>query len=228
VQARTLYGVIAVLVAAMLVVSSAGVYYYYQDQQASTLNQQHTAELDAALASYKALSGSFNESLGGYNETLSLLMGAVAGLNTSTPAYHEASLALASLWSTYQSLAKARGSGTLAYEVHMLVDFGNGTRIWYNDTNVQPGWNGYVATLVFLDGRVQATWYPQFGEHFVTGIDGVADTSADFWFLLTYNKTSSWQVAQVGADDIPMLNGTNFAWVYCPENASYLPACPLP
>lgn len=216
------------MVAALLVVSSLAGYYYYQDQQVSTQNQRYVGELNTALASYRALSSSYNASLGDYNRTLTLLAAAVANLNTSIPVYHEASADLSSLWASYQSLASISGRRALVYEVHMLVDFGNGTRSWLNDTRIQPGWNGYVVTLVLLKGNVQATWYPQYGEHFVTGLGGVSNTNTKYWFLLTYNKTASWQVAQVGADQIPIVNGTIFAWTYCPENTNYLPACPLP
>lgn len=217
----------AVLVALLVVSSTVATVYFGQYQQVSSQNQRHMRELDAALASYAALSGSYNASLSDYNRTLSLLTSAVANLNTSLPAYRNASLALSSLWNSYQSLAARGGSDEIAYEAHMLMDYGNGTRQWYNGTRIQPGWNAYIATMVLLDGNVQATWYPQYGEHYVSGLQGVSDTTGDFWFLLTYNKTTSWQVAQVGADDVPIFNGTVFAWAYCPENADYFPVCSL-
>jgi type II secretory pathway pseudopilin PulG len=225
---RTVYGVAVVFIAVLLIVSSISAYYYYQDQQEVSENQRYVSELGAALASYRTLAGSFNSSLSDYNATLALLATAVANLNTSTPAYQSASVELASLWSAYQRLASSNGERAPVYQVDMLVDYGNGTRVWYNDSGSQPGWNAYVATLVVMNGSVQATWYPQYGEHLITGIGGVADTQTVFWFLLTYNQTASWQVAQDGADDIPMFNGTTLAWVYCAENASYGPACTLP
>ena len=219
---------LVVFVAVLLMVSSVGAYYYYQDQQQAQANKTYTSELNAALNSYRALSESYNSSLQDYNRTLNLLAAAVANLNTSTSAYKNASSALASLWTAYQVLARESGRSAPSYELNMLVDYGNGTRVWYNDTRAQPGWNGYLVTLVVLNGDVQATWYPQYGEHYVTGIGGVSDTQSMFWFLLTYNQTASWQVAQVGADQIHVFNGTTFAWVYCAENAAYGPACPLP
>jgi hypothetical protein len=222
-----LYGIVALLTALLVVSATAAAVFYGQYKQADSDKTRYVGELDAALASYRALSDSFNASLQDYNRTLSLLADAVANLNTSTPAYRNASTALASLWSSYESLAGSR-SGVVVYEVNVLVDYGNGTRHWYNDTKIQPGWNGYVATLVAMDGNVQAAWYPQYGEHFVTGVGGVPDTQSRFWFLLTYDVTTSWQVAQSGVDQIPVFNGTVFAWAFCPENASYGPTCPLP
>lgn len=222
------YGMVAVLIALLIIGSTVAAFYYGQYQQEVLQNQSHVSELNSALASYRSLVGSYNSSLADYNRTLSLLALAVANLNTSTPAYRGASVALSSLWGSYQSLANIGGRKGIVYEVSVLVDYGNGTRHWYNDTRVQPGWNGYVVTLVLLNGDVAGTWYPQYGEHFVTGVGGLSNSQTDFWFLLTYNKTASWQVAQVGADEIPIFNGTVFAWTYCPENADYGPACHLP
>lgn len=213
--------------AALLVsLTFAGVY-YGQYNQSSEQNRVYAKELGAALSNYNLLAGRYNSSLSNDHATLSLLATAVANMNTSTPAYRNASVDLASLWRSYQELA-ASGGGALTYQVHMMVDYGNGTRIWYNDTSVQPGWNGYIVTLVLLNGSVEADWYPGFGEHLVTAIGGVSDTQSMSWFVLTYNQTSSWQAAQVGVDYLPINNGTVFAWAFCPENSSYGPACPLP
>lgn len=218
---------VAILLAALLVsLTFAGVY-YGQYSQSSAQSGAYAKELDVALANYNSLAGRYNASLIDDNATLSLLATAVANMNTSTAIYRNASVDLASLWSSYQELA-ASGGKALTYQVHMLVDYGNGTKTWYNDTRVQPGWNGYIVTLVLLNGSVDALWYPQYGEHLVTGIGGVNDTQSETWFVITYSRAASWQAAQVGVDDIPMGNGTVFAWAFCAENSSYGPACPLP
>jgi len=227
-QNRTFYGIVVVLVATLLIVSTLAASYYSQDEQVVSQNQSYLKELGTALASYRSLSGSFNSSLSDYNMTLSLLATAVANLNTSTPAYANASATLNSLWKSYQALSASEGRRTLVYQVDILVDYGNGTRRWNNSTQVQPGWNGYVDTLVAFNGRVQATWYPNYGEHIVTGLQGISDTKSQDWFLLTYNRTAAWQVAQVGVDEIPIANDTSFAWLFCPANANFLPTCPLP
>lgn len=218
------YGTVVLLVALLIVSSTAAVVYYGQYQQASSQNQRYVGELSTALSSYRALSGSFNASLDDYNQTLSLLATAVANLNTSTPAYHDASTALATLWSSYQELASASGRGALVYGVHLLVDFGNGTRRWYNDSTAQPGWNGYVVSLVLLRGNIQAAWYPQYGEHFVTGVEGVSQSASESWFVWEFSG-GSWVYAQTGADQIRISNGTTIAWTLCGYDASYNPTC---
>jgi hypothetical protein len=115
-------------------------------------------------------------------------------------------------------------SGLPLFSYNMLIDFGNGTMIWYNGTSFQPGWNLYQATLVLTGGRVDATWYPQYGEHYVYGIMGVDNTQSMFWFLWSYSS-AGWNTTQVGADDIQVVNGSTYAWTYCGMNSQYQPTC---
>jgi hypothetical protein len=218
------YGAVAVFVALLILSGTLAAYYYGQYQQATSQNQRYASELSTALDSYRTLSGSYNASLSDYNRTLTLLAAAVANLNTTTPAYRNASVALSSLWSSYQQLAAASGRRALVYGVHLILNFGNGTRRWYNDSTAQPGWNGYVVSLVLLKGNVQATWYPQYGEHFVTGLDGIPQTTSESWFVWEFSG-GGWTVSQSGADQIPIDNGTVLAWTFCGYDASYNPTC---
>ncbi len=218
------YGVVILLVALLIVSASAAALYYGQYQSEATQNQRYAGELKTALASYRSLSGSFNSSLGEYNRTLSLLATAVGSLNTSTPAYQNASMALSSLWSSYQRLSAADGRRALVYEVNLLMDFGNGTTRWYNDSAAQPGWNGYVTTLVLLKGNVQAEWYPQYGEHFVTSLEGVSQTPQKYWGVWQFGG-GQWSYLQTGADLMMIHNGTTIAWALCGLDANYMPTC---
>jgi hypothetical protein len=218
------YGVVVTFTALLLITSTFAVVYYNDYQQASSQSSSYVGELGTALASYRSLSGEYNSSLRDYNTTLSLLAAAVANLNTSTPAYVNASVALAKLWASYQQLASVSGSRALAYTVHLLIDFGNGTLRWHNDTSIQPGWNGYVASLIVLKGNVQATWYPQYGEHFVTGIDGVRGTASTSWFVWEF-EGGGWTASQTGADQLQITNGTTIAWTLCAYDSSSNPAC---
>ena len=217
------YGLIAVFLALLIILSSLTLYYYGQEQQSTSQNQKYADELTTALARYNSLSGSFNASLADYGTALALLSSAVANLNTSTPAYRNASLDLASLWSSYQQLSSASGRKALVYSVHLLLDFGNGTRRWYNDTSIQPGWNGYVATLILLRGNVQAVWYPQYGEHYVTGVDGAPQAQSTSWFFWSFE--GNWTLASTGADGLRVNNGTSIAWTLCGYDVNYDPTC---
>ncbi len=107
---------------------------------------------------------------------------------------------------------------------NLLVDFGNSTYRWENNTAIQAGWNAYTFTLIATNGDVNATWYPQYAEHFVTGIEGVTQTSTEFWWFWTYIG-GTWQLGQTGPDPVTVLNGTSIAWTFCAENSTYLPTC---
>ncbi|HYC26763.1 MAG TPA: hypothetical protein VEB67_01930 [Nitrososphaerales archaeon] len=217
-------GVVALLAALLLVSATLAAIYYQDYQQQVSQNQKEGEELDRALASYATVQGSLNSSLKDYNTTLSLLADSVANLNTSTPSYLRASGALATLWAEYRSLAKEQGMKAVSLAVNVLVDFGNGTRRWYNDSAAQAGWNAYVTTLVLLDGHLDAVWYPQYGEHFVTGVAGVNQTTTTSWFVWV-KGAGGWAVAGSGADGVQMDNGTSIAWTLCDYDASFNPQC---
>jgi len=215
-------GVAIMLVALLIISTVAGAYYYFEYQQVGQSKNQYVSELATSNAKYNLLASNYNSSLSLYNETFSLLVGAISVVNTSLPIYHQASVELSQLWSRYLSLKPAASS---VYAADIFIDFGNGTRHWYNNTQVQPGWNMYTSMVVLTHGNLQAQWYPEYQEHFVSGFDGISNSKTMFWFLWTYNETASWQVAQVGADDLPVYNGSVFAWTYCAETPSFVPTC---
>jgi hypothetical protein len=227
----TFYGVVAILVASLMVTSSLALVYYAQYQDRAKASQEYATELGTALGSYRSLQGNFSESMKDLRATISLLGDALANLNTSSPSYANGSSALSSLWSSYLKLAKENGSAPLVYKVDLMVDFGNGTRRWFNDSAVQPGWNAYVVSLALLAGRVTASWYPagyfgagEPGEHFVTGISGVNSTSSTAWFFWTH-KGGTWSLAPTGADGIEPQSGAVIAWTMCGYDASFFPTC---
>ena len=224
VKKETFYGVVAALAAALVLSSSLALLYYNQYQGQLSQSRKYSDELNAALAKYQSLAEDNDASLSDYNSTLALLAQAVANLNTSTPAYQKASSSLGSLWSAYRTLASRAGTHILSYGVRMLVDFGNGTKVWHNDTSIQPGWDAYVATLVLLDGNVQATWYPAFGEHFVAGIGGIPSTQSSSWFVWEFSD-GGWSPSQTGADGIQVHNGTTIGWTLCGFDENYNPTC---
>ena len=227
VEKGTVYGVVALLLALSLVSSSFAFVYYEQYQRQASETQRYVTELNAAIAQYGSLSSSYRTALRDYNSTISLLSDALSNLNTSSPAYREGSLELTSLWRSYLNLSKGEAT-SVTYAVDVLLTFGNGTRRWYNGTAVQPGWNAYLVTLVVVDGDVHATWYPSYGEHFISGIGGIDNNPSQNmgWFLWTLNSTGRWEAASVGADQIPVFNGTTLAWTYCSyDPGTYSPLC---
>ncbi|MDA4124952.1 MAG: hypothetical protein OK438_05830 [Thaumarchaeota archaeon] len=218
---RNLYNLAVAATAVIIITATFGAYYYTQYAAATSDNSTLAGELNNANANYTRLASNFNSLLPRYNETISLLSRAIAVMNTSDPAYVQASLELSGLWQAYLTLKPAAPS-LLVNSV--LLDYGNGTRLWHNSTAVQAGWNLYVETVVLTHGKVTAQWYPQYGEHFVTGIGGVIDTTSKSWFVWSYTKPS-WQLAQTGADGVLASAGSVLAWTYCGVDQSYNPTC---
>jgi len=203
------------LVALLVVSATAAAYFYIEYQQATQSKNTYVSELTTETSRYNSLASGYNSSLSLDNATLALLVGTTAVINTSLPMYQQASTSLSQLWSKYLSLKPARSS---LYESSILLEFGNGTKVWFNNTLVQPGWNMYTELVVLTHGNLQAQWYPQFGEH-------LAGSPTTSWFVWTFNSTAAWQPAPVGADLLPVYNGSVFAVTLCAETPTYGPAC---
>jgi hypothetical protein len=115
-----------------------------------------------------------------------------------------------------------------ALESNVLIALGNGTRQWHNDTQVQPGWNLYTLTLAVTNGNVNSTCCA-YGSHFIEGIDGIQNQPGEntAWLSWTYNSTTKWAPAQLGADQVEVYNDSVFAWTYCPYDPNTgAPECP--
>jgi hypothetical protein len=105
--------------------------------------------------------------------------------------------------------------GSVSETVNVGVDFGNGTRLWYNNTYVPVGSSVYNATYVATGGRMTAEVYT-FGnvsEAFVTGILGVNGSSTSYWIWYYFDNSSlSWSEASVGADVFLSVQGGIYLW----------------
>jgi hypothetical protein len=219
---RSFYGVAAVAVASILVGATFAAYYFAQYSSEKSANAELLQELNGSTSKYTQLASNYNTLLSRYNESVSLLSRSIGVINTSEPVYRQASSELNALWQTYLGLKPA---STSLLQNNVLINFGNGTRVWYNNTRGQPGWNFYVETIVLENGNVVAKWYPQFGSHLVTAIGGVSSTQTKFWFVWTFDKAASWQQAPVGADQLMVTDGSTFAWTLCSVDQNFNPTC---
>jgi len=107
--------------------------------------------------------------------------------------------------------------GSVSETVNVGIDFGNGTRLWYNDTYVPVGSSVFNATYISTGGRLTTQVY-SFGnvsEVFVTGILGVSGNSSSFWLWFYFdNSTHQWIEAQVGARAFLVAQGGTYLWNY--------------
>ncbi len=116
----------------------------------------------------------------------------------------------------------------LTYRVNILIDYGDGRRVWYNNTLVPIGWSFYNATLKIA--RVKATYYPQYDSYFVDAINGVGENKPPekaswYWIAWWWDKeTRTVKLFEVGSDKYLLKKDDVVAWVF--EDTSTWPPKP--
>jgi hypothetical protein len=109
----------------------------------------------------------------------------------------------------------AQNDGSHGMTVNTLLNFGNGTSRWYNESSVPVGWNFYNLTIYIANGNVASTWNSDLHEHFITAIDGKGggSNSAYYWALWQFcSNDRAWLYSNLGADDIFVSNNQTMAW----------------
>ena len=114
--------------------------------------------------------------------------------------------------------------GRLTVEVNILIDYGNGTRVWYNNTLVPLGSTLFNATLmVAVVNYTFYKWpgqgYPNDMAVFVLAINGVwNDPGKQMAWLWWYWDPSEgkWVLGPVGCNhpNATVVDGGIYAWVY--------------
>jgi hypothetical protein len=156
---------------------------------------------------------------------LAILLIAISLVSVQVGAYYDLErLFLSNNTSTQNTGSHARnGSGNhtgnaSVISVNTLLNFGNGTSKWFNDTRIPLGWNLYNLTVYVTNDNVESIWDPGFKEHFITGIDGVprsGSNSFDYWALWQFcNNDRAWLYSNVGADEITLSNNQIVAWYF--------------
>lgn len=113
----------------------------------------------------------------------------------------------------FEKLSSPDGS-TLG-TVNTLINYGNGTMEWYNETQIPANWNFYNLTVSITRGNIVAPFNAILNEHYVTGINGKENSAPYFWTLWTFcKKHSAWTQASIGADKMFLGNNSTQAWAY--------------
>ena len=111
----------------------------------------------------------------------------------------------------------------LTVYANLLIDFGNGTCLWYNDTPVPMG-----STLLNLTLAVAEVEYSTYGPYldfpdveavFVDAINGVSGNETHAWFWWRWNvQNRTWVFGEVGCNhpSVAVRNGSTFAWAFRP------------
>jgi uncharacterized membrane protein YeaQ/YmgE (transglycosylase-associated protein family) len=104
--------------------------------------------------------------------------------------------------------------------VNILVSYGNGTKIWHNNTALPVGSTAFKAILAIADVEYTES---EFGV-FVTSINGVVGNSTHFWLYWGWDaENSEWIFPDVGSSQYILHRGDTIAWTY---ESEYPPSPP--
>jgi hypothetical protein len=91
--------------------------------------------------------------------------------------------------------------------INVLFNYGNGSTPWFNSTLVPRGSSFYNLTVSLTGGRLEAKYYDQYHEHFVTSINGVKNSASTYWEIWIYcTKDHAWMSSSWGADALKPTN----------------------
>ncbi len=103
-------------------------------------------------------------------------------------------------------------------KVSVLISFGDGRRVWFNDTVVPITYNYYNVTYKIANGDIVARWSSAYNAHFVYEILGVGCVPGDincagYWSLWIWNEPGScWDYSTVGVDLLQVSTVGRVAW----------------
>ncbi|MEM3510693.1 MAG: hypothetical protein QW158_03190 [Nitrososphaerales archaeon] len=116
-------------------------------------------------------------------------------------------------------LSELRG---VAFEVDLLIDYGNGSLVWHNNTLLPIGSSLLNATLKV--SRSVEYLGSDMGV-FVNGIDGVGTKvvqKGHYWIWWRFDKEKGeWTIGETAADQYMIKQGDILAWLY--EDTSNYP-----
>ena len=97
--------------------------------------------------------------------------------------------------------------------VNIAIDYGNGTKVWYNNTLVPLGATLLNATETVAD--VQSTPYPQYQAVFIDAINGIPTTETHYWWWKYWDaEANEWKDGEKGADIYNLKPQETVMWQY--------------
>ncbi len=97
--------------------------------------------------------------------------------------------------------------------VNIAIDYGNGTKVWYNDTIVPLGATLLNVTETVAD--VQSTPWPEYQAVFIDAINGIPTTETHFWWWKYWSvETQEWKDGEIGADIYKLKPMETVMWQY--------------
>lgn len=92
--------------------------------------------------------------------------------------------------------------------IDIMIDYGNGTIAWYNNTRISIGSSVLDATILACEVEYQIFNYGSF----VTKINGLEQDASHFWLWSIYDN--DWVMGSVGADMYNIHDDDIIGWTY--------------
>ena len=114
----------------------------------------------------------------------------------------------------------------ISFSTDFMINYGNGSKIWYNNTRLPLGIDLYNATLIICSGNVNSTYYPEYKSHFITSIDGVGvfdDPEKMYWSWIAWyydGVLGKWISYDVSSDMVYPNDGDILSW-YFEDTSNY-------
>ncbi|MEM1556705.1 MAG: DUF4430 domain-containing protein [Candidatus Bathyarchaeia archaeon] len=109
-------------------------------------------------------------------------------------------------------LARVKILEKLTMKVNILIDYGNGTQVWYNNTMVPR--EASVLTATKTIASVEGTVYPEMGT-FVESINGVRNEGNRYWIWYIWNpEKKNWEWGPVASDKYILQENDTIMWRY--------------
>ncbi len=114
--------------------------------------------------------------------------------------------------------------GEVSISVNMAIDYGNGTRVWFNETTLPIGATVYNATVEVANPEPD----PKYGPSFITAINGVRQNENEnkYWIWWIWDETQNkWAPGPVADNEYALSNGQNVIW-YLENTSTWPPLSP--
>ena len=99
--------------------------------------------------------------------------------------------------------------------IDLIINFGNGTVLYFNHTSVPNGFSMYNSTQYIIgEDNIDSTYYSEFNAYFVNSIFNTASNSNHAWAAWKYEECCKWQVLDVGSNLYILKNKQTIAWYY--------------
>jgi len=125
-------------------------------------------------------------------------------------------LTILSILATIQSTQRSGGATSEQHttiQISICIDYGNGTRVWFNNTRIPKDFNLLNATM--LVAEVNYTYWPAYKASFVDAINGIKNESPYFWMWYYWDVDGKkWKLGPVGADRYRLKPGEVVMWRY--------------